>query len=154
MQDVKIMGHSGRSEYQPINIKNIEKQHGASFVGDFCVKTKDSEWTDHPIAIFYQPTPNVEAGHSHYFGIFENEFGILMITKGDSAFSEPIVGVVSDDGEVIFSRSRHNYRESKDGSVSIDGGRDYTHCVGDSDRLVNLIIEKDHLIISPDIING
>jgi hypothetical protein len=49
-----------------------------------------------------------------------------MITNAISAFEHPMLGVVADDGEVIVSGYRHDYRRSKDGTVFIDGGRDYT----------------------------
>lgn len=108
--------------YQPISIKKTEKAYGATYVGDFCLKTKDGGWSEEPAAIFYVPFPDVEKGHKHYFGLFQRQ-GILYITDGTSAFSEPIVGVVAPDGEVLYSRYRHDYREK--GGVMIDGGRDY-----------------------------
>jgi hypothetical protein len=48
----------------------------------------------------------------------------VYITEASSAFSDPIAGIPTDDGEVIVSRYRHDYVE-KDGRM-IDGGRDYT----------------------------
>jgi hypothetical protein len=49
-----------------------------------------------------------------------------MITNAMSAFEHPILGAVADDGEIVVSGYRHDYRRSKDGTVFIDGGRDYT----------------------------
>ena len=109
--------------YQPIKIEIIEKKYNAKYVGDFCIMTKHG-WSESPVAIFWQEKPPVE-GYSHYFGIFVQE-DTIYITSGESAFSKPIVGIVADDGEVVYSRYRHDFRSSKDGSVFIDGGRDYT----------------------------
>ena len=40
---------------------------------------------------------------------------------------EPLISAaVADDGEIIYSKYRHDYNVSKDKSVFIDGGRDYT----------------------------
>lgn len=110
--------------YQPINTQKVEEKYGAKYLGDFCVKRKNG-WSEQPFAIFYQPNPNVSLGHSHYFGMFV-ESENMYITKGDSAFEEGLTGVVADDGEIVISCYRHDYRTSTDGSVFIDGGRDYT----------------------------
>lgn len=109
--------------YQPIDIKIIEKKYKSKYLGDFCVKRKNG-WSEQPYAIFYQPNPDVSLGHSHYFGMFVNN-GKLYITKGDSAFEEGLTGVVANDGEIVISCYRHDYRTSTDDSVFIDGGRDY-----------------------------
>jgi hypothetical protein len=37
-----------------------------------------------------------------------------------------ILGIESDSGEIIYSRFQHDYRESYDKSVFIDGGREYS----------------------------
>jgi hypothetical protein len=115
------------TSYQPISIPKVEEKYGAKFVGDFCVKTKSGGWSEEPIAIFYQPNPNVALGHKHYFGLFVRGES-MYITDGTSAFSEPIVGIVTPGGEVIFSRYRHDFVERE--GVFIDGGRDYVHIGG------------------------
>jgi hypothetical protein len=150
-KELKIMTHNGNSEYQHINVDVISDKFGAIFIGDFSIKTKTGAWSALPVAVFYQPNPALHLGHTHYFGIF-NTGGLyqpeFVITDASSAFSEPILGIVADDGEVIFSRSRHDFRTSKDGSVSIDGGREYIKYNSlSSAQLVNLIIDKDKLVI-------
>lgn len=127
------------STYQPIDVKRVEKKYNATYVGDFCLKTKNG-WSDSPVAIFWQETPPVE-GYSNYFGIFvQND--TLYITSGASAFAEPIDGIVADNGEVIFSRYRHDFHESSDHSVMVDGGRDYMRVLGN--------IRNPHVHIVPD----
>jgi hypothetical protein len=141
------MPHSGKSEYQPIDIKVVEEKYNASFVGDFCIKDRHV-WTIRPIAVFYQPTPDVIKGHSYYFGVYQSVLSkSILITNAESAFFEPIVGIEADDGEIIFSRQRHDYRTSQDGSVSIDGGREYLKFSGLPTRLRKLVICKDELVV-------
>lgn len=145
-----IMGHNNTS-FHPIKIDVIEEHYNAKFVGDFCVKTKGGGWSEIPVAVFYQPNPDFSKGHTHYFGIFCDPQNKLMITDASSAFDEPIEGIIADNGEVIFSRYRHDYRSSMDRSVTIDGGRDYLRCGGsrvyDPNRHVKLIPNGDKLVI-------
>jgi hypothetical protein len=108
-------------------IKKIEDYYGGRFVGSFCTKRTDGSWNDEPVDVFYQPNPDFSKGHTHYFGMFRNSLtGHVMITNAISAFEHPMLGAIADDGEVIVSGYRHDYRRSKDGTVFIDGGRDYT----------------------------
>lgn len=142
-----------RHTSQPIKIDVVEEMYKATFVGDFCLKLRDGSWTDHPIAIFYQPNPDIEAGHSHYFGVHVTHQNQIYLTDGKSAFENGITGAIADNGEVIFSRFRHNFVSSQDGSISIDGGRDYTKLIGSNpNRTVKLVINKDKLEIDPESI--
>ena len=101
----------------------IEDQYGAKYMGYWCTKNSRGGWNEQPVDVFYQPDPNKELGHSHYFGMFRQDDEV-MITNAESCFSEPLTGAVCDDGEVIVSRYRHDYIEKK--GAMIDGGRDYT----------------------------
>lgn len=140
--------------YWGLNIEKIEKDKEAKYIGDFCLKDMKGNWTEIPVSIFYVESPDVEQGHSHYFGLYFRFIGpdfeplqTAYITKGDSAFEEPLTGIIADDGEVVISCYRHDYRESTDKSVMIDGGRDYNRYRGHSDRLVKVGVEKDKLHI-------
>jgi hypothetical protein len=143
--DIFVRDHNNHT-LQPISIQVMEAHYSAKFVGDFCVQLKGGGWSDFPIAIFYQPTPKFELGHSHYFGLFVDETGNLLITNGDSAFDDPITGVVADNGEVIFSRYRHDFTTSSDGSVWIDGGRDYCRSNTSTNIFVKLKVDKDKIV--------
>lgn len=100
------------------NIKSIEKVKNAEYV-------IDTEHNNISCAVFYGDTPHKDSG-SRYFALYytpiENQ---LMITDGSFIEEQVIMGVVSEDDEVVFSRHRHDYRQSQDGSVFIDGGRAY-----------------------------
>lgn len=146
MTTPRIIVPTGRTT-TVINVANIEDMYSATFVGDFSIKTKIG-WTNFPIAVFYQPNPKIELGHSYYFGMYIDDYGRLMITNAESTFSQPIVGITADDGQIIFSRFRHDFVRSNDGSVSIDGGREYTKYTGDPSQLVNIVIDKHLLVVS------
>lgn len=117
------MINTGRS--CPIsNIDKVEKTYNAKWVGQLCLRTKSGEWAaDSYGDVYFQETPPVE-GYSQYFALIVQD-GSLYITSGASAVEGVIVGIEADDGEIIYSRCRHDYRVSKDNSVWIDGGRDY-----------------------------
>lgn len=143
-----IIRSHDNSSYQPINIPVVEKRYGGKFMGDFVTKRPDGSWNEIPVAVFYQPNPDLSQGHTHYFGIFVQN-GDVYITNASSITDELFTGIVSDEGEVIFSRYRHDYTTSTDGSVFIDGGRDYVRC-DNPNRLVQLQIVDDKItILSP-----
>ena len=53
---------------------------------------------------------------------------------------------MSKEHEVIYSRFRHDYRLTEDGTCMIDGGRDYLKSNG-AGRLVKMKIVEDELVI-------
>jgi len=120
----------------------IAKQYGAQYMGYWTIK-RESGWSDQPVDVFYQPNPDVNKGHSHYFGMFRTFKGDAMITKADSAFSEPITGLLTENGEVIVSRYRHNCVVK--GPFMIDGGRDYLRTSGNS---------ADGKLVKVTVVNG
>jgi len=114
--------------FTPKQIEKIEKGKNAKFV---C----DTEWTDTfteiPVclSIFYGRTPH-PASKSKYMAFWwmpvPHAESSLMIRDGTFVKEQDFTGVIADDGvEVIYSRHRHDYTTSKDGSVFIDGGRAY-----------------------------
>ena len=103
-------------------IRKIEEMYGGKYIGYWAIKNTRGDWNESPVDVFYQSNPDTRKGHTHYFGIFTRN-GQVFITNAESAFSEPITGVLTEDGEVIVSRYRHDYVTK--GSKMIDGGRDY-----------------------------
>ena len=108
--------------FDEIDIKKLEKAYKAKYVCETSIKTNNT-WTDNPIAIFHTTKPHPKG--SDYLGIYYHK-GLLMITNAITATETTITGIKAQNGEIIYSRCRHDYRESADGSVFIDGGRDYT----------------------------
>lgn len=106
-----------------VDIKKVEKKYKAKYVFEspLCI---NGCWNDDPSLIFYNETPHPEG--SNYFAISRKSGGDYVISNGLSAVDGvEIRAVRAVDGDIIYSRCRHDYRTSDDGSVSVDGGRDY-----------------------------
>ena len=121
------------------NIERIEKVRNAKYV---C----DSEHKDIHVAVFYGDTPHPESG-SRYFALYYADK--LMITNGAFIEEQEITGVVADNGDVVYSRFRHDYHTSPDGSVFIDGGRAYTRT--NTRNQVTLLVRDGVMRILEDI---
>lgn len=104
-------------------ISKIERKYGAKYLGFWCTKSPTGTWNETPVDVFHQPNPDISKGHSEYFGMFRRGEQVW-ITNAESAFSEPMTGVICEDGEVLVSHYRHDCRVK--GDRMIDGGRDYT----------------------------
>lgn len=129
----------------PINVEAIEKKYDAIYVGDFCTKNIYGEWANIPTALFWQEKP--KCGYNNYFLIYFNNQDNICITSGKTVVDCEIDGIVADDGEIIFSRYRHDCNWSIDGSVMIDGGRDYTRVGGKiNNQQVKISFDKSNLV--------
>ena len=105
------------AQFSDTQISIIEKNKNAQYVGD-------TEYKGNLVSVFYGDTPHPVSG-SRYFAIYYDTNREMMITNGAFIEDQNFVAVMSDDGEIIYSRYRHDMRYSKDGYVFIDGGRDY-----------------------------
>jgi hypothetical protein len=99
-------------------IADIEKEYRAEYVID------TSTPGGMPCSVFCTEEAH-PVSNSRYFALYwgPNE---AFITNGAFVENQTYQCVMADDGEIIHSRHRHDYRTSKDGSVWIDGGREYT----------------------------
>lgn len=97
-------------------IKKLEEQYNAVYIGDF-----DSN--DRLESLFYQPTPNIELGHSHYFTLFAQMFTNKVYISNGEYIKNIVFNAVKSKRTYLISCYRHHYNE-KDG-IFIDGGRDY-----------------------------
>lgn len=104
------------------NVKTVETGYNAKYLGPWTIKDRSGNWTNYPVDVFYVESPDTSKGHSNYFGLFKKGDS-LMICDASSAFSEPIVGLLAENNEVLISRYRHDY--VKKGEVFVDGGREY-----------------------------
>jgi len=109
-------------------IKIIEERYNAKYMGYWCTN-HGGRWQEMPVDVFYVENPDTSKGHTNFFGMFRKGENVL-ITDASSCFAEPITGVLTDTGEVVVSRYRHDYRAS--GGGAIDGGRDYLKLVGEA----------------------
>jgi len=125
-------------------IIKIEDHYNATYVFESCLKDVYGSWANFPAAIFYTEKAHPEG--SNYFGLYKTEDGTVMIANGIKATEEPFSGVMAKNGDVIYSRYRHDYRTSDDGSIFVDGGRDYFRSgVYDKEQYVSLRVNKDKL---------
>ena len=128
--------------FTPEGIAKIEARKDAVYVCDTCLRSPRGGWNNEPVAIFWNKNPdNIPKGGSAWFGLFYRHDRIgfdgglgeptLYITNAISAVQTPdgesvtITGVIAENGDVIYSRYRHDYRLSPDGTAMVDGGRDY-----------------------------
>lgn len=123
-------------------IVKIEDFYGAKYMGYWAIRGANGNWSKRPVDVFYQPNPDISKGHSHYFGMYLDTPG-AMIVNAESAFSEPITGILTDDGEVIVSRYRYDCVVKE--NYMIDGGRDYTRSSGD--KFVTVTVNNGEFIL-------
>lgn len=150
---MNILAESER--FSAEELTKIEAHYEATYVCESCIKDRRGGWSNQSVSIFYQSDPSkVPEGGSQWFGLFfkaelpavENSPSHLMIVNAISAVEQNIDGIVAKNGDVIYSRFRHDYRWSPDESVMIDGGRDYTRHNGGG-PIITLRIVEDKLII-------
>lgn len=126
-------------------IRKIEEKHNAKYVFESQLKLRSNDWSDGSSAVFYTVTPHQDG--SNWFGVWNNN-GKYMISDAISAVEEPFFGALAENGDIIYSRHRHDFRESDDRTVFVDGGRgltrhDLTHDV------LKLKVSKDTVIVVP-----
>lgn len=141
--------------FTPDQLEKIEAHYEAKYVCETCLKHRDGGWVNSSVSIFYQSDPSkVPEGGSAWFGLFYRQNNPepdapyqLFIVNAISAVEQDIDGIVAENGDVLYSQYRHDYRWSPDKTVMIDGGRDYTrHNMGG--RIVTLNIVFDKLVIT------
>lgn len=161
MSDIKTGGKPRRilidSEiYSKKNILSIEGTRDAKYVCETCLVGSDGQWLNFPVAIFYQDEEwRIPEGGSAYFGVYQravNPFDpdsphSTFICNAISATEHDIEGLVADNGDVVYSRYRWDHRYSPDGSVWIDGGRDYTRWGGRGQMVTLRIVEGELRIV-------
>lgn len=119
----KVTVNSGRDQAL-CDIDKVEEKYKAKFVGQLALKTQSGGWSSDTCGdVYYQVTPPHD-GWSNYFALIVRGKAIY-ITSGASAVDGLLTAVIADDGEIVYSRYRHDFRRSTDNSVFIDGGRDY-----------------------------
>jgi hypothetical protein len=122
----------------------FEKEYNAKYILETDLKYKDGGWANRPAAIFY--TEKAHPRGSNYFAVYFSGDS-LMITDGLPSVKDVVFSGIEAEGEVVYSRYRHDYREGKNGAF-VDGGRDYFRYGGDrfSDyNVVKFKVVKDQL---------
>ncbi len=125
----------------PLNVKYIEEQYKAKYIGEFTLKAKGGGWANKPVAIFWQAEAHPRG--SNWFGLYRHEDGRWMITDAQAIVGVPINGLMNEKHEVIYSAYRHDCQSLND--MMIDGGRDYVRSsIGFTP--VQFKIEEDGLV--------
>ena len=99
----------------------LEKYEGCTYVGQFPPKSRGG-FGDRAVDVFYQPTPDVLKGHTHYFCIFVNDDGTAYIANAAHVLDLDLTGVVDTAGNIIYARFQHDFRWTVDGEYGVDGG--------------------------------
>jgi len=106
------------------------------------MKDHNGNWINLPFSFFYTDEPHPEG--SNYFAYYHDMLNNrMMVTDGVSILDQTIDGAVAFNGDIIYSRCRHDCVTSEDGSVMIDGGRDYTRT--DAEVVVHMKVNVDKL---------
>lgn len=130
-------------------IKKIEEAYKCKYVLESCIRDRSNQWANVPCAIFYNEEAHPSG--SNYMAMFLNSDGKhLSVTDGISA-TEPFNGLMTEDGTVIYSHYRHDFRQH--GDVFVDGGRDYFKSGGsgiEKAKIVKLKVIKDEVTIVVD----
>ena len=132
---IGLYGNDLKSYYfSEEDVSKIEDYYQAVFIGSFSPKAKDGGWINEPVDVFWQ-AKRKSPEHTHYFGMYQDYTGRLMICNGASCFAEPIdgYGVVQKltSDTVYCSKYTHDFVTIPGINVSIDGGRSYGRFVGD-----------------------
>lgn len=86
-----------------------------------------TEFGDAIADIFYRETPHPKFGNRYFCLFFRGDD--LYVANADSIENLNFGMVENDDGDLEYSRSRHDYKSFKNGNM-IDGGRDYIRSSG------------------------
>lgn len=150
-----------------IELLAAELAYKSKYVCDLSLPLKNGDWSDKPAAIFYNPEPDVEKGHSKYFGLLrvspsifvpESVHDRVYITSADFVKDIEIPAISTPEGELLYSCCRHDYQVSSCGNYFIDGGLDYTRygCKKENPELVKgikhviLQVQNGNLVFKED----
>ena len=86
-----------------------------------------TEFGDSIVDVFYRDTPHPKFGNRYFAVLFRDN--VPYIANADEVEKLTFGLVQNDNGDMEYSRSRHDYKEFKNGNM-IDGGRDYIRSCG------------------------
>lgn len=89
-----------------------------------------TEFHDVIADVFYRETPHPIFGNKYFAVYFRDRDDVPYIANADEVENLSFGMVVNDDGDLEYSRSRHDYKSFTNGNM-IDGGRDYIRSSGD-----------------------
>jgi len=108
-------------------IRKIEKLRSCRYVCEWNTTDDRGQAHENPVLLFWNDVAHPQG--SNWMGLFRSNKE-WYVKDGITASRLPINCAVSNDKQVLFSKYRHDFRSSRDGSVTVDGGRDYTRMLG------------------------
>ena len=109
-----------------------------------------TEFNDVIADIFYRDTPHPVFGNRYFAIYFRGDNDIPYIANADSIENLTFGMVENDNGQLEYSKSRHDYKSFDNGNM-IDGGRDYIRSSGKvkvftvrDGKMVNFSTGNDH----------
>lgn len=112
--------------YPITNISQVEKLYSEKD-GVQIKHVCTTEFGDSIVDVFYRDTPHPKFGNRYFAVLFRDN--VPYIANADEVEKLTFGLVQNDDGDMEYSRSRHDYKEFKNGNM-IDGGRDYIRSSG------------------------
>ena len=112
--------------YPITNIKKVEELYSEKDgvpVKHVCT----TEFGDSIVDVFYRDTPHPKFGNRYFAVLFRDD--VPYIANADEVEKLTFGLVQNDNGDMEYSRSRHDYKQFKNGNM-IDGGRDYIRSCG------------------------
>ena len=111
----------------PEGIRKIEESRSCRYVCEWNIFTDRGSASPAPRMIFWNDVAHPRG--SNWMSLW-NDGGSYYVGDGITASRLPIQAYVSDDGQAVFSKYRHDFRSSRDGTITVDGGREYTKLMG------------------------
>ena len=102
-------------------IEQVEQNYNCRYVTEWHLDNKQM------VLLFWNDTPHPKG--SNWMGVYGSG-DHLYVCDGIAASRLPVCCMVSNDKQVLFSKTRHDFRSSHDGSVTVDGGREYLRVLG------------------------
>lgn len=109
-------------------IAKVEKLRNCRFVCEWVMRTEEDFSRQANLGMLFWNDEPHPAG-SNWMMLFRHD-GQWLVRDGIEASRIPICCVVSNDKQLLFSKSNYDFRTSHDGSVSVDGGRNYMRILG------------------------
>ena len=112
--------------YPITNISQVEKLYSEKD-GVPVKYVCSTEFHDAIADVFYRDTPHPEFGNKYFALLFRGDK--LYVANADEVENLTFGIVENDEGNLEYSRSRHDYKRFDNGNM-IDGGRDYIRSSG------------------------
>lgn len=145
--------YDGTPDYYNLKIEGvekIEKARNCRYVCEWPVM-QDGKINSEPMVIFWNDTPHPEGSNWMALFHFNREW---YVRDGITASYIPLECVVSDSKQVLLSKYNHDFRQSNDKSVTVDGGGDgrgFTRVLGNiRNERVWMVPQQGELKIIPE----